>query len=132
MKKAIAIVLAGILAASMLAFLGGCRGAADNIENVTMDPTESGLVTIKNYKVHLKSDVDWTGLNDSQREEIARAGFNKAQEQIKAESVFNYSITGYSSDGALAFSYDRQNQQMIIAINGEMATTFPLEVPASE
>jgi hypothetical protein len=131
MKKVIAIVSAGILVFSMFLLLVGCQGAAGNIERVTMDATESGLVTIKNYKVQLKSNVDWASLNDSQREDIARAGFDKAQEQITAEKVFNYSITGYATDGSLAFMYDRQNKQMMVTVAEQVTATFPLEAPTS-
>ncbi|MDR3037169.1 MAG: hypothetical protein LBU31_02000 [Coriobacteriales bacterium] len=128
MKRLVTILLAGVLALSSVGLLAGC-GAGDKIEGVTVGTQESSGVKISNYKVTLKSSVDWAALSNGEREKIAVAGFDAAQKKIAEDGIFQYNIIGLTADGQPAFQYDRENQKMIISVDSEVAGEVAVTPP---
>jgi hypothetical protein len=128
MKKTIALILATILAVSMLSFFTACGRGASDIARVTVSENESNGVGIKVYNVELKDSIIWADLSEQDREKLAVAAFEEAQKRIAEEDVFNYQITG-SADEPSILMYDHENRKMIIYVArervGEVDVTPP-------
>jgi hypothetical protein len=127
MRKVIAVILASILALSSVGILVGCS-ASGKIDKVSISEQESGGVKFKNYAVYLKADVDWAGISDSERQQIAVAGYDEAQKQVKTDGVFNYNITGYLNDQAV-FMYDKENSRLVLLVDNKAAGTVDVPKP---
>ena len=129
MKKIVGVALTAVLAFSMVGLLVGCGKGANDIENISVGSQVSNEVTISNYEVRLKASVDWPSLSDSDRERIAKAGFDQAQDKIKEAGTHNYNIIGITAEGSLAFQFDREHSLVIIYVSDAKVAEVPVETP---
>ena len=119
MKKVVAVILASLLALSFIGVLIGCSPTG-KIDKIEVNTQESNGVKFKNYAVYFKSDINWASISDSERQQLAVAGYEEAQKQVKADGTFNYNITGYLNEEAV-FMYDRENSRLVLKIGNELA-----------
>jgi hypothetical protein len=129
MKKVVTLALATVLSLSMFGLLAGCAKGADDIASVTVGINESNGVEIKVYKVKLEDSVVWADLSEANRERLAVAGFEAAQEKIAEDGTFNYQIIGQAADEPITFLFDAENQRMIVYLAGEQVGEAVVEVP---
>jgi hypothetical protein len=93
---------------------------------------QSGSVTYTNYQLVIKAEVDWDSLDDARRQELVEYAFAEARIHIADNGVSNFNIIGISevpansSDpGRPLFLYDRENEDVIIYVDGVRAYTIP-------
>lgn len=129
MRKIVGVALAAMLALSMFGLLAGCGTGASDIENISVGTQVSNEVTMSNYEVRLKDSVDWPSLSDSDREKIAKAGYEQAQAKIKEDGTHNYNIIGITADGKAAFQYDREHTLLIIYVDDAKVAEVAVEAP---
>jgi hypothetical protein len=128
MKKNVFGVLVVLLSVLLLGLLTACTTGADAIERIVVGSQKSNDVDMKNYQIFLKDTVDWPALSDQEREKIAVAGFEKAQEKIAEDGVHNYNITGIAGDNT-AFQYNGADKVMVIYLDNEQVATVAVTVP---
>ena len=127
MKKVVAVILASLIALSFIGVLVGCSPTS-KIDKIDVDTQESNGVKFKNYAVYFKSDIDWVSISDSERQNLAVAGYEEAQKRVKADGVFNYNINGYLN-GEPVFMYDKENSRLMLLINNESVGTVDVARP---
>jgi ABC-type oligopeptide transport system substrate-binding subunit len=129
MKKIVAALLAVVLSFAMLGLLSACGASASSIDRITTQSQESNGVKYINYYVHFKENVDWASLSQSDREKLAKVGFDEAQKKIAEDEVFNYNISGTTAEGVDAFRFNGAEQTLRIMVDGETVGEIPVEVP---
>jgi hypothetical protein len=131
MKKIMTLTLAVLLSVSTLGLLIACGRSASDIETITASKNESNGVDVRVYHVQLKDSVDWAALSESDREKLAVVAFDEAQKKIAEDGVFNYQISGGTTDEPIAFMFGGEKQTMVIYVAGEQVGEVPVEVPES-
>jgi hypothetical protein len=104
MYKKVGMALFAVLVSfAMTGLLVGC-GEKDNtpgaptsdiVEIAASHQTVNDVIDMTNYTVVFKhTPEEWVALSDAERERIAKAGYDQAVEQIRADAVSNYSVRG--------------------------------------
>jgi len=127
----IALMVVGI--AIMLPLLASKSGPPAEVARFdTSGRQQSGSVTYTNYQLVIKAEVDWDSLGEDRRFELVVYAFAEAETHIAENGVSNFNIIGISevpansSDpGRPLFLYDRENEEVIIYIDGVRAYTIP-------
>jgi hypothetical protein len=114
------VVLAAVLSISVLGVLSGCFGpsAEESINNIAMSQQSTSNVTQDNYSVNFKqTTAEWIALSDDKKVELATLGYNKAVEQLEANSSSNFNIMGMTSKGEEGTKSD-----VVFMLNHEKST----------
>jgi hypothetical protein len=150
-RKTSTVLLALVLALSVLGLLIGCNGngnsnnggngnngeqeeVSSDIVSIDAYPMKSGTINFTNYTVSLKyAPEEWNALSDAEKERIALSGFDSVTEKIKANSVSNYTISGMTAkttDSAgtvtkpqMAFLLDLENSTLQVYLSSDASST---------
>jgi hypothetical protein len=97
-------VLVSMIVAGLLVGCGGTSdtpgaGATSDIVRIEAShQTVNDVIDMTNYTVVFKhTPEEWIALSDAERERLARAGFDQAAEQIRTDTVSNYSVRGVTT-----------------------------------
>jgi len=129
MRKRLAIaVICAFLVITVVFALSACKGGAvakpDSVTDFSISKQLSGDVTYTNYQVTVKNDADWDTMSSSDREKIIDYAFYQARQDMTANNVIYYNVTGVGEyvegeRGQTLFMYDKQNDQVVIYANGQ-------------
>jgi hypothetical protein len=102
-KKAGMALFTVLLSLVMAGLLGACGDkentlGAENSDIVKIEAfhqTLNDVIDMTNYQVVFKhTPEEWIALSDAEKERLAKDGYDKAVEQIRADAVSNYNIHG--------------------------------------
>jgi len=129
-KRIAVLIICSLLIVSAALALTACKGDAGSMPNTVKEFTSSkqtsGGTTVVNYQTIVKADANWDKMSSKDRQKIIDYAFNQAKQQASDNGVTSYNVMGKgeatdSQTSPILFMYDKDNNQVIIYVDGEVS-----------
>ena len=128
MKKALRVIVAAVLSVSVMPMLFGCPSdgttSESAIREIVKTTSTSGNIVITNYQVvYNYSPSEYKALSVTEKENLAKTGYDQVVEKIKTDGVSNFTIYGMTasdpnmegnSKSQLMFMLDHETSELAI------------------